>query len=146
VSIGLKISKRSRRVTITAAAWDRRASLAFGKAIVARVVVRAFTRGLGSDDQPHKPYSKGYLATRLRSGRSGKVDLTWTGALHRSIRVQAADARRIVVGMSGSAARYGTHVNSQRPFMQLSPRDSTFLAKVARRLMRDALKRARGVS
>ena len=143
--IFLRIRRKLRRpLRLSGKAWDRTASLALGQAVKAVVTVRAFTKGLDTDDRPFAPYTPSYLAKRLASGRGARVNLTWTGTLSRSLRIKSASKTRLVVGLGASAARYGTHVNAARQFMGLSPSDMRFLRKVIRRLARDALVRARG--
>lgn len=116
--------------------WGIRESQILGTQIITTLKHRAFRLGLGLDDRPHTPYSKRYARRKAKSGRQvAFVDLTWTGDLLRSFRVKAATASRIVVGMSGAAALYGTRVNKQKPFIGLSKGDIARLRPLIKRLI-----------
>jgi len=115
--------------------WDRASSLQLGAALVAKITRRAFDQGLSTADQPHAPYSTRYLAKRVASGRSGRVDLTWTGAMRRSLRLKRPTATGFLIGLTGDPATYGSFVDDLRPWLGLSPADAAYAQTVVARIL-----------
>lgn len=84
-------------------------------------------------------YEDGYRGYKLHSRGSAKKTLVLSGELGRSWRVKDASATHALVGMTGDAARYGTHLNRSKHsgnFAALSPKDRVIVLKAFRAILR----------
>ena len=117
---------------LPSAVWDKKASAALARAAVDQLVQRAFHQGRDVDDNAFEPYSP-------RSKKKGRVDLTETGRLRSSIRVVSETPDGFVIGTD---VAYAGAVDSDRPFMGLSPGDLAALESDIEQAVEDAMKRS----
>lgn len=133
-----------RPARITSPSLTRASMLRIGQGALAAMSRRAFDRGLGVDDAPMAPYSPRYGAMKRRMTGHGRVDLTMTGDMRRSLRTVAAQ-NRTAIGRFASGwtvtislrapgvPDYAVYTNRRRPWFGLSPSDRSTLARVAAR-------------
>jgi len=85
-------------------------------------------------------YEGGYRQYKMQSQKSsGKVNLTLSGRLLRSIRITQSRRFTAKVGMTGSAKVYGRFVDQRRPFMGISKKDSEAIRAVFNDLLKARL-------
>ncbi len=107
---------------------------------IANVQLRAAS-GVGSDDRPMKPYSRGYAKKRADSGRdASKRTLNWSGRMLRSVSLLSISTvgQQIIarLGLSGFEAQKAEWNEAISPWFQLSPGDRTILLRVLERRLR----------
>lgn len=85
-------------------------------------------------------YAGGYRQYKMESQKSGgRVNLTLSGQLLRSIRITKSAKFAAKVGMTGSAKVYGRFVDQRRPFMGISRKDSKVIAAAFHDLIKSRL-------
>ena len=98
-----------------------------------QIRVRTETQGVDHEGDAFAPYSPGYLAKRIKSKRSGKPNLSFTGQMLGSIQVQTSrkGVSLVISGQQGLKA-WGNELHG-RPFFFLSEKEkATILADIAR--------------
>lgn len=70
-----------------------------------------------------KRYEGGYAQYKRDSSGAPGVDLTLSGQMFRSFSVKQVTAEEGRIGLDGQAAEYGTHVDAQRPWIGLTPKE-----------------------
>lgn len=89
----------------------------------------------------------GYKQLQEKGRGAPRKQLILTGELERSWRVKDVSLTLVVVGMTGDAARYGTHLNRSSHsgnFAGLSPKDRALVLKAFRALLRARMAAVRG--
>jgi len=89
-------------------------------------------------------YDDGYRQYKRESTGTDHVNLTATGRMRRSFRIKAVLRTRIIIGLTGAAAVYGTFVNRRRPWIGLSRKDRQKIARALPRIIARARARAVG--
>lgn len=94
-------------------------------------------------------YRRNYYQYRVDSGASGRVNLTLSGQLLRSVGALRVSREQIVIGVRGEAAIYGAHLQvahkgrPARRWFGLSNTDKAVIGRSAQAIMADAVARHR---
>lgn len=136
------IDVRSSGPRLPTVVTDRQAMAEIGAAALQALISRTFVRGRDTEDKPFRPYSKAYAEVRRESGRQvAPVNLVWSGALQRAVRVKSVTHNDVRIGITGAPAEYGLRLEGKRPWFDLSPGDEIAMGPAVDAALDGAAKR-----